>query len=153
MSIRTSQIDRRYVRKNGEVFWARSSSIVVNDPVSGRPDRLITQVEDIDERKRAVEAIEESESRWAFALENGQQGVWDIDKPTWHLYTSPTWKTMLGYRPDDIVVENGDAWLNLMHPEDRDGFLAINDAHERARPIISRPSSSASQGWPLGLDP
>jgi diguanylate cyclase (GGDEF)-like protein/PAS domain S-box-containing protein len=129
--IRTSQVERRYVRKNGEVFWARSSSIVVNDPVTGRPDRLITQVEDIDERKRAVEAIEQSESRWAFALENGQQGVWDIDKPTWNLYTSPTWKTMLGYHPDDIVVETGDAWLNLMHPDDRQGFLAINDAHER----------------------
>ncbi len=129
--IRSGQIERRYVRKNGEVFWARSSSIVVNDPLTGKPDRLITQVEDIDERKRAVEAIEQSESRWAFALENGQQGVWDIDKPTWNLYTSPTWKTMLGYRPDDIVVETGDAWLNLMHPDDREGFLAINDAHER----------------------
>lgn len=128
---RTVQTERRYVRKSGEVFWARISSIVVVDPLTGQPGRIITQVEDIDDRKRAVEAIEESESRWAFALENGQQGVWDIDKPTGRLYTSPTWKSMLGYQPDDIVVDGGDAWLELMHPEDRQPFLAINDAHER----------------------
>ena len=38
---------------------------------------------------------------------------------------------MLGYEPDDVSIDGGDAWLELMHPDDRDGFLALNDAHER----------------------
>lgn len=130
-SVTVIHTERRYVRKDGEVFWARTSSIVVDDPDTGRPARLITQIEDIDLQKKEVQAIEESESRWAFALENGQQGVWDIDKTIGRLYTSPTWKRMLGYAPDDIVVDGGDAWLELMHPDDRDNFLAINEAHER----------------------
>lgn len=129
--IRSLKAEKRYVRKSGEVFWAELSIIVLADPVTGRPDRLITQIEDIDLKKRTLEAIAESESRWAFALENGQQGVWDVDKPGGRLYTSPTWKRMLGYEPDDVSIDGGDAWLELMHPDDRDNFLAVNNAHER----------------------
>lgn len=129
--IRSLKAEKRYVRKSGEVFWVEVSIIVFTDPATGRPDRLITQVEDIDLKKRTLEAIAESESRWAFALENGQQGVWDVDKPAGRLYTSPTWKRMLGYEPDDVSIDGGDAWLQLMHPDDRDAFLLVNDAHER----------------------
>ena len=130
-SVRSFKAEKRYVRKSGEVFWAEVSIIVVTDPLTGRPNRLISQVEDIDLKRRTLEAIAESESRWSFALENGQQGVWDVDKPGGRLYTSPTWKRMLGYEPDDVSIDGGDAWLELMHPDDRDGFLKINDAHER----------------------
>lgn len=130
-TVKSFKAEKRYVRKSGEIFWAEISIIVVADPLTGRPDRLISQVEDIDLKKRTLEAIAESESRWAFALENGQQGVWDVDKPAGRLYTSPTWKRMLGYEPGDVSIEGGDAWLELMHPDDRDSFLAVNDAHER----------------------
>lgn len=130
-TLRSLHIEKRYVRKSGEAFWAKVSTIVIDDPLTGKPHRLLSQVEDIDLRRRAIEAIEQSEIRWAFALENGKQGVWDIDKVTGRLFTSPTWKRMLGYEPDEIVVDGGDAWLELMHPDDRDGFWAINNAHER----------------------
>ncbi len=130
-TVRNFKAEKRYVRKSGEVFWAEVSVIVVCDPATGQPDRLITQVEDIDLKKRTLEAIAESESRWAFALENGQQGVWDVDKPGGRLYTSPTWKRMLGYEPEDVSIDGGDAWLELMHPDDQAKFIAANDAHER----------------------
>lgn len=130
-SVRSFKAEKRYVRKSGEVFWAEVSIIVVADPLTGRPERLISQVEDIDLKKRTLEAIAESESRWAFALENGQQGVWDVDKLAGRLYTSPTWKRMLGYEPDDVSIDGGDAWLELMHPDDREAFVATNNAHER----------------------
>ncbi len=129
-TVRTFKAEKRYVRKSGEVFWAEVSVIVVANTATGRPDRLITQVEDIDIKKRTIQAIAESESRWAFALENGQQGVWDVDKLGGRLYTSPTWKRMLGYEPDDVSIDGGDAWLELMHPDDRESFLAVNEAHE-----------------------
>ncbi|MBS1181476.1 MAG: yegE [Proteobacteria bacterium] len=130
-TVRSFKAEKRYVRKSGEVFWAEVSIIVVADPLTGRPDRLIAQVENIDLKKRTLQAIAESESRWAFALENGQQGVWDVDKLAGRLYTSPTWKRMLGYEPDDVSIDGGDAWLELMHPDDRDRFVATNNAHER----------------------
>lgn len=132
-SVRSFKAEKRYVRKSGDAFWAEVSIIVVTDNLTGRPDRLITQVEDIDLKKRTLEAISESESRWAFALENGQQGVWDVDKPGGRLYTSPTWKRMLGYEPDDVSIDGGDAWLQLMHPDDKEKFLAANYAHENGR--------------------
>ena len=130
-TMRSFKAEKRYVRKSGEVFWVEVSIIVVADPLTGRPDRLISQVEDIDLKKRTLEAIADSESRWAFALENGQQGVWDVDKLGSRLYTSPTWKRMLGYEPEDVSIDGGDAWLQLMHPDDRESFLAVNEAHER----------------------
>ncbi len=130
-TLRNFKAEKRYVRKTGEVFWAEVAVIVVADPVTGRPSRLISQIEDIDLKKRTLEAISESESRWAFALENGQQGVWDVDKSGGRLYTSPTWKRMLGYEPDDVSIDGGDAWLQLMHPDDQEKFLAANYAHEK----------------------
>ncbi|WP_370675786.1 EAL domain-containing protein [Pleomorphomonas sp. PLEO] len=130
-TVRSFKAEKRYVRKSGEVFWVEVSIIVVTDPLTGQPNRLLSQVEDIDLKKRTLEAIAESESRWAFALENGQQGVWDVDKPGGRLYTSPTWKRMLGYEPEDVSIDGGDAWLELMHVDDRDRFLVANDAHER----------------------
>jgi diguanylate cyclase (GGDEF)-like protein/PAS domain S-box-containing protein len=55
-------------------------------------------------------------------------GWWDWDLTTNVIAFSPEWKSMLGFRPDEIG-NNPEEWLNRVHPRDRDTFKAALDAH------------------------
>ena len=57
-------MERRYRRKNGEIFWARINYSLVRD-LDGNPEYLVGMIEDIDEQKRASErlAAQEAEHR------------------------------------------------------------------------------------------
>ena len=48
--------ERRYVRKNGEVFWTQISMSMVRDP-QGQPLYLVGLINDIDAQKRAAEKL------------------------------------------------------------------------------------------------
>lgn len=52
------QMDKRYVRKNGEVFWGHLTISAVRTP-TGEPEYFTAVVENIDDRKRAETALEE----------------------------------------------------------------------------------------------
>ena len=49
-------VEKRYLRKNGKMWWARVSASIVRDD-SGRPKYFIVIVEDINDRKLAEEAL------------------------------------------------------------------------------------------------
>jgi len=49
-------IEKRYVRKNGEVIWVLVNGRLIRDS-SGRPFRTVAVIQDITERKRAEEAV------------------------------------------------------------------------------------------------
>ncbi|WP_064691748.1 putative bifunctional diguanylate cyclase/phosphodiesterase [Rhizobium aegyptiacum] len=67
--------------------------------------------------------LAERESRWNHALVGSGLGVWDHNFRLGRKYYSPTWKTIRGMAPDEHVVGDYDAWLQLVHPDDRD-FVA-----------------------------
>jgi PAS domain S-box-containing protein len=69
------------------------------------------------ERDRAVAELQRAETRWQFALEGGEHGVWEWNIPAGTVIYSPQWKRMLGYRDEDI----GDSlkeWESRVHPDD-----------------------------------
>ncbi|MER2605419.1 MAG: PAS domain S-box protein [Siculibacillus sp.] len=119
--------ERRYRRKDGGSIWVLVAVSVVRDE-TGAPLHLITQMKDIDERKRAEKALEESESRWNFALESAGQGVWDYDYRRRDTFYSPMWSRMLGYEPGELSGES-DAWLALVHPYDLPRLLRHEHQH------------------------
>jgi diguanylate cyclase (GGDEF)-like protein/PAS domain S-box-containing protein len=59
--------ERRYVRKSGQVFWARLTARVIRDD-SGRPLYALGMVEDIDEQRRAQDALREANERLTQSL-------------------------------------------------------------------------------------
>ena len=68
------QVEKRYVHKNGQVHWMRQSASAVRDS-DGKLLYLITIAEDIDERKRAVEELRESEARFRAMFNSAAVGV------------------------------------------------------------------------------
>jgi PAS domain S-box-containing protein len=60
--IPTASVEKRYIRKGGDVVWTDLSVSLARDK-AGRPTYLISIVVDITERKRAEEALRVSEAR------------------------------------------------------------------------------------------
>ena len=61
-------MERRYRRKNGQIFWARINYSLVRD-LEGKPDYLIGLIEDIDEQKRVSERLAEQEADYLLTLQ------------------------------------------------------------------------------------
>ncbi|RWD06034.1 MAG: PAS domain S-box protein [Mesorhizobium sp.] len=132
VSLKEGKIDsfhfeKRYLRKDGTPVWAQLAGSVIRDEESGRPLYLVSQIEDIDARKKSEARIAEAETRWNFALASAGQGVWDFNLRKGGTTYSATWVKMLGYA-DGELDGDPDRWLAMIHPDDR----AIVDEADRA---------------------
>ncbi len=71
--------------------------------------------------------LQESESRWQFALEGSGDGVWDWNIPDDYVFFSTKWKEMLGYRDDEIRNDHME-WEKRLHPADKQAtIVALQD--------------------------
>ena len=88
--------------------------------------RIRTQVS----HKQAEEALRESEERYALAAQGANDGLWDWNLLDNAVYFSPRWKSMLGYREDEIG-NRPEEWLDRIHTADRERVKNEIDAHQR----------------------
>jgi PAS domain S-box-containing protein len=72
---------------------------------------------DITELKNTAQALADSEQRWELAVSGANDGIWDWNPQTNEVYFSPRWKSMLGYRNDEIDSQV-DEWISRVHPDD-----------------------------------
>ncbi|WP_232503511.1 PAS domain-containing protein [Pseudogulbenkiania sp. NH8B] len=119
----TYRMEKRYLRQDGRELWAQLAVSIVRDR-DGRPLYFVAQVEDIDQLKRAQEALRESEARWNFALSGSGQGVWDWDLASGTVFFSDTWKGMLGYAPGEIG-QDIEEWWSRIHPQDEEWVRVV----------------------------
>jgi diguanylate cyclase (GGDEF)-like protein/PAS domain S-box-containing protein len=110
------QIEVRFLRKDGSELWTFISSNAVHNR-AGEYSGVLGMVTDITERKRAEQALRDSEERYALAASGANDGLWDLDLRTNKVYYSSRWKTMLGYS-DMEIGDSADEWLNRIHPDD-----------------------------------
>ncbi len=69
-------------------------------------------------RKRAEQALRDSEERYALAARGANDGLWDWDLRENQIFFSDRWKTMLGYAPEEIG-SSPDEWFERVHPDDK----------------------------------
>ncbi len=80
-------------------------------------DLIRSYIVDITERKRAEQALRDSEERYALAAASTNDGLWDWNLTTGNVYFSPRWKAMLGCEETE-VGNSPDEWFSRVHPED-----------------------------------
>lgn len=122
-------VDYEVVRKDGGRRIHELSASLIRDP-SGLPVGFRGIARDITERKKAEEALRQSEERWQFALEGAGDGVWDLNLKTGVTFRSRRWKEMLGYGEHDIA-DTMEEWYRLVHPEDREEIDRNLEKHLR----------------------
>ncbi|MBN2021838.1 MAG: PAS domain S-box protein [Pirellulales bacterium] len=87
---------------------------------------------EIAQRDRAQKALRESQERFELAMRGANDGLWDFDVETGKAYYSPRWKSMLGYRDDEIenTFEGG---IACIHPDDRPSVLEAIEAYKAGK--------------------
>jgi diguanylate cyclase (GGDEF)-like protein/PAS domain S-box-containing protein len=122
----TYKVEYRVKRPNGSggYRWLMSFGRIIRDETTGKPLRIVGLDLDITERQTTEDALLQSqallrisEERLALALDSGNDGLWDWNVTTGHVWYSDRWHTMLGYEPGE-VEQHIRSWERLMHPED-----------------------------------
>ena len=94
----------------------------------GEITAVVVIFKEITEKKKAYDAVLQSEQRWRFALEGSNQGVWDWKLDTNEVYFSSSWRKMLGYDKNGLI-NNISEWEDLIHPDDKKRMAAHIEKH------------------------
>lgn len=106
--------ERRYIRKNGEIFWASISMSLVRDE-NGKPLYLIGMVNDINEAKKSQDILRESETRFKAMYDNAAVGMAMMTLDRRIISVNQASTRMTGYSIEELV--NTDPG-RLSHPDD-----------------------------------
>ncbi|HET7144560.1 MAG TPA: PAS domain S-box protein, partial [Anaerolineales bacterium] len=110
------KLDRRYIRKNGEVFWAHVTMSSVRG-ADGTPLYLVGMVIDIDKQRYDAEELYRSQARFQAIFDNVAVGVAVMGLDRRPLAFNSTTEQIIGYSFDEI--KDIDPRL-LAVPEDRE---------------------------------
>ena len=121
------QIEKRFICKGAAPLWGKLTVSAVKSP-SCEFLFAIGMVENITDQKHAQEELTASEERWQLALRGTNDGLFDWNSKTGHVYYSARWKEMLGFTCDELE-NTSEQWQELIHPEDRQRVLECINAH------------------------
>jgi PAS domain S-box-containing protein len=114
-------IDKRYIRKDGQVVWVELTVFVVRDE-QGLPIRGIGMVQDITERRQALDDAKTELERLARdrdrILEFAGEGIYHVDERGRIDFANPAAARMLGWDPRELV---GKPAHELLHHTRTDG--------------------------------
>lgn len=131
---KTWEHEYRFKRKDGKQIWVYGSATPIKDE-EGNITGYIGSNIDITQRKRAEEALAESEEilriseeRFNLAINATNDGLWDWKYGTDEIYFNRRWKEMLGYKEEEIANSFAE-WERLTHPDDVEESFKVLQEH------------------------
>jgi PAS domain S-box-containing protein len=112
----TAGMETERWRKDGSRVQVSLSTAPLQD-ASGAAIGIILLLEDITDRKRAEEALRESERRFRFLVDAVPQQIWVTLPDGYHEFYSRRWYDYTGLT---YAQSRGDGWRARLHPDDRE---------------------------------
>ena len=113
----------RFRRPDGRTVWVHDQAVVIRDE-QGEPRLCQGVMFDITERREAQEQLREAEERFRAIVEHVPAGIY-LDLPDTSMqtmYASPQLQDITGISAEEWT-SNPDAWVEVMHEEDREEVL------------------------------
>jgi PAS domain S-box-containing protein len=112
------EVQHRIIWPDGSFHWVEARGVFTYDS-SGSADRMLGVVMDITERKQAEEVIRESEARFRAVLDNSLDVIYRLNLQTGRYdYISPSVEKISGYTVDELMAQDGETAIFMIHPDD-----------------------------------
>ncbi|MBI5095708.1 MAG: PAS domain S-box protein, partial [Candidatus Hydrogenedentes bacterium] len=95
-------METRYIRKDATVVWVNVNMTVIRD-AAGQPVRTMATIEDISERKRADDALRESEERYRTLFDRANDGIFLLSTDGKLVSLNDSLARMHGYSVDEML--------------------------------------------------
>ena len=127
------EIEKRYIRKNGSVRWVNLGVSAIRDR-EGKPQSSVAVVLDITERKRAEEALRESEERLRIMFAASRDGILVEDHER-IVYVNKSYAQLFGYdAPEELI---GQHVSNVISTEDVERMLKFGSRRGSGESVVS----------------
>lgn len=110
------QIEHRLGRKDGAYRWHLTRALPMRDP-GGKIVMWVGTNTDIDDLKRAEQALKEREERFRVMADTAPIIIWVGDEQGGLLYGNKRWLEFTGLTPEETI---GLGWLDKVHPDDQE---------------------------------
>ena len=113
-------MEMRFIHCMGNTVWVRVRPSLVRDP-RGSPQYFVVHMEDITERKRAEEALRDSEERFRIMADGCPAIMWVTGADGGIRFINRAWRNLLGTSYEEM---EGSKWQLVLHPDDADAYVA-----------------------------
>ena len=141
-TMRTYQMEKRYLHKRGHLIWVLLSVSLVRD-TGGHPAYFISQIQNITQRKQVEEALRGSEERYRALVESSPDAI-SVQKEGRFLYANAAAFRLYGVASFEQLATID--VLNFSPTEDREATRARWKQALEGRPLSFR------ETWILRLD-
>ena len=135
--IETYQLEKRYIRKDGDIVWSQLSVTLVHD-AAGAPLYFVSQIEDVTERKRTEAALKDAYAEIDRVINAVTDCLYSAEMMPGgeykYIFLSSVAEKLLGL-PASLFIENADHWMDVIHPDDlevvRQAFKRIHSSEDK----------------------
>jgi PAS domain S-box-containing protein len=112
----TDEYEQRFIRRDGRIVLGNGRFQLLGD-ASGKPQYIVGLTEDITERKRVQEALQEREQLFRSIFENAHIGISLYNVPKAQYFTNRALHEMLDCTHEDL--NSVEKWDRIVHPDER----------------------------------
>ena len=111
-------MEKRYLRTDGSLVWANLTIVVLRNN-KGQMTHHFGMLEDISERKKAINLLASKEARWRTYLNTASEILHAITPEGRIKWVSDALTAKLGYTPEEV---SGERYIDYVHPDHIDAW-------------------------------